>query len=671
MTGTLDGEAAAGPGVLRRTARTLRQAGGARLVASAVILILGLAIARFSWQLPLIADAERALYDIRLMLTVPYVEQDDRILLVTYTDDTLINTQVRSPLDRRILADALANLDAMGAKAIGIDVIIDQPTPNDAVLIDAFRRMRTPTFLAFTSADTNSRFIQPRQEAFLRGFQAQIRTSRVQPMSIELDTDQDRVVRQWPVQPVRLPPLLARAMTGAGDAFASYTGSIRYRLPIAEDRPVFAKLPIDLIADPQLAPALAAQVTGRYVLIGGDLLDLDQFETPVKRITGTTTIGLEVHAHMLAQLLDGVRFDPLAQWLLWAFAMLVVAAGTLTALVDARPWRIALLLAVQLTVFVLLPFWLQRTGTDTRDLPAFGWGIGWLFAYSATGAAARAVGSEQRRFAQSALGRYLPRDIANEILRDPERLALRGEKREIFVVFTDLEGFTKLSHAIPPETVATLLNRYLDTLSEIVLRHGGTIDKFVGDAVVAFWGAPIARADDGERAARAALAMHEAGEAFRRAAPAQLPPIGRTRVGLHWGEAIVGNFGGEGRIQYTALGDSMNTAARLEAANKALRTGVLASKAAVERSGLDWWRPLGRITLRGRATPVWVFEPVPNATAAERERLADLLHRFDLGDGRALDELSQLAAENHDDVALAALVDRLKQTEAGGSYVLG
>jgi adenylate cyclase len=660
----------AGPGLARRVARTLRQAGLPRLLASALILILGLAIARFSWHLPLIADAERALYDIRLMLTVPYVPQDDRILLVTYTDDTLINTQVRSPLDRRILAEALRNLDAMGAKAIGIDVIVDQPTPNDALLIDAFRQMRTPTFLAFTSAATNGRFIQPRQEAFLRAFQQRIRTSRVQPMSIELDTDQDRVVRQWPLQPASLPPLLARAVTGARDDFGSYTGSIRYRLPAAEDRPVFAKLPIDLIADPALAPALAGQVAGRYVLIGGDLLDLDQFETPVKRITGATTIGLEVHAHMLAQLLDGVRFDPIAPWVLWTLALLVVAAGTLTALVDARPWQIALLLGGQMALFVLLPFWLQRIGTDTRELPAFGWGIGWLLAYAAAGAAARAVGSEQRRFAQSALGRYLPRDIASEILRDPERLALRGEKREIFVVFTDLEGFTKLSHAIAPETVATLLNRYLDTLSEIVLRHGGTIDKFVGDAVVAFWGAPIARPDDGERAARAALAMHAAGETFRRAAPAHLPPIGRTRVGLHWGEAIVGNFGGEGRIQYTALGDSMNTAARLEAANKALGTGVLASKAAVERSGLDWWRPLGRITLRGRATPVWVYEPVPEATAAARERLADLLHRFDLGDGRALAELAEMAAADRDDRALAALVDRLRHTEAGGSYVL-
>jgi adenylate cyclase len=597
--------------------------------------------------------------------------QDPRVVMITYTDDTLINTQVRSPLDRRILADALKNLDKLGAKAIAIDIIVDQPTPNDDYLVDAFRSMKTPTYLAFTSAATNGRFIEQRQEEFLRDFQAKIRTSTVKPMSIELDTDRDRVVRAWPVQPKTLPPLLARAITGAQDNFDSYTRSIRFRLPLYDDRPVFAKLPIDLLANPDTAALMADQVKGRYVLIGGDLLDLDQFETPMKVITGDTTIGLEVHAHMLSQLLDAVQYGRIPRWGLWITALLVIVAGTLTALSDSRAWKVALMLLGQAVFFVTLPFYLQWQGTDTRFLPAFGWSIGWLLAYSAVGAAARAVGSQQRRFAQSALGKYLPRDIASEIMRDPDRLALHGEKREIFVVFTDLEGFTKLSHAIPPETVASLLNRYLDTLSDVVLQYGGTIDKFVGDAVVAFWGAPISRPDDGERAARAAWAMYEAGEAFRKDVPEGVPPIGRTRVGLHWGEAIVGNFGGEGRIQYTALGDSMNTAARLESANKPLNTKVLASKAAVERSNLDWWRPLGRITLRGRATPVEIFEPVPEATAEDRAYLAKLLERADQNDSKAFEELERFASTNVRDAALANLVYRLQHMEPGGSYDLG
>ena len=170
---------------------------------------------------------------------------------------------------------------------------------------------------------------------------------------------------------------------------------------------------------------------------------------------------------------------------------------------------------------------------------------------------------------------------------------MRGEKRPIFVVFSDLEGFTKLSFAIEPEMVATLLNRYLDMMSDVVLAHGGTIDKFVGDAVVAFWGAPISRPDDGRRCVEAALAMHRAGEDFRASVPAGVPPVGRTRVGVHWGEAVVGNFGGERRIQYTALGDSMNTASRLESANKQLDTSILVSGEAASRSGLDVFSSAG------------------------------------------------------------------------------
>jgi adenylate cyclase len=655
----------------KRAGRIVGQLGVPRLVILAIVVLLGVFVARYSWQVPLVSDAERALYDIRLMATTERTEQDARILMVVYTDDTLINTQVRSPLDRRILADALRNLDGMGAKGIAIDVIVDQPTPNDDYLIEAFRGLKTPTYLAFTSAATNKNFIQARQEEFLRDFQAKIRTANVKPMSIELDTDRDRVVRAWPIQPASLPPLLARAVTGANDSFDQYFRGIRFRQPLYEDRPVFSKLPIDLLANPDTAPLMADQVRGRYVLIGGDLLDLDQFETPMKVLTGETTIGLEVHAHMLAQLLDGVQYGAIPRWANWLVAVLVILAGVLTALSDARAWKVALMLFGQLAFFIALPFYLQWQGTDTRYLPAFGWGIGWLLASSAVGAASRAIGSEQRRFAQSALGKYLPRDIANEIMRDPDRLALHGEKREIFVVFTDLEGFTKLSHSIAPEMVAFLLNRYLDMLSEVVLRYGGTIDKFVGDAVVAFWGAPISRPDDGERAARAAWAMYEAGEAFRKDVPEGVPAIGRTRVGLHWGEAIVGNFGGEGRIQYTALGDSMNTAARLEAANKPLNTAVLASKAAVERSGLDWWRPMGRIVLRGRSTPVEIFEPVPEATAEERAYLQRALERFDAKDRTVVEELETRASTNVRDAGLANLVYRLQHMEPGGHYELG
>jgi len=261
--------------------------------------------------------------------------------------------------------------------------------------------------------------------------------------------------------------------------------------------------------------------------------------------------------------------------------------------------------------------------------------------------------------------------MAEEIIEHPERLQLHGECKPIFVLFSDLEGFTKMSHAIPPETVARLLNRYLDTLSQVVLAHGGVIDKFVGDAVVAFWGAPIARPDDGERAAKAGYAIWQAGETFRNSVEPGVPPIGKTRVGLHWGEAVVGNFGGKSRIQYTALGDSMNTASRLEAANKVLDSSVMASREFAERSGLDWWRPMGRVVLRGRSKPVELFEPAPDFPNDDRAELEHAIASIESDPAAAIAIISRLVDKHPGDAALANLLQRTCNLSESRAFVLG
>ncbi|MBW8753114.1 MAG: CHASE2 domain-containing protein [Sphingomonadales bacterium] len=647
-----------------------RRIGPVRAAATALVLVAALLVARYSWNMLFTPVAERALYDLREVWTAPKIEKDGRVIMVVFNDETLINTRKRSPLDRATLARALRNIDAMGAKAIGIDILVDQPQDEDSDLVAALKAMRTPTHLAYASVATNDEDIHYRQQQFLDHFQKSVAGPNVRPASIRLEVDSDNVVRSWPVQPPSLPPLLANAMAPGHAGFSHYSGSIRFLQPRLTEYPVYDKLPIDLFAGDAVIPQLAQQIRGRYVLIGGDIIDSDEYETPLRLATGTTMIGLEVHATTLSQLLDDAPFKAIPGWALWLSALAAVALGAITSTIGGAWWRVIPTLLVQAALITLVPFLLQRNMIDTQQLPVFGWVLGWVIAFIAVGSAARAVGSEQRKFAQSALGKYLPRDIANLIIEDPDRLALSGERREIFVVFSDLEGFTELSHAIEPETVAKLLNRYLDLLSDVVLSHGGTIDKFVGDAVVAFWGAPISRPDDGTRAARAAYAMWQAGEEFRGTIPSGIPSVGRTRVGLHFGEAIVGNFGGDDRIQYTALGDSMNTASRLEAANKKLGTSVIASQEAVSRSGLDWWRPMGRITLRGRATPVDIFEPAPNMANGALSHIRAIFDRVANDDETALAELAALAAASPGDAALQNLIARMQSVKAGGSYVL-
>jgi adenylate cyclase len=661
-----------------RLRKHLVNLGWARLLVSLAFLALALIFARASWELPFTVTAERALYDWRTAVFTQRVDQDPRIVMVVYEDETLINSKKRSPLDRGLLARALTQINTMQPKTVGIDILFDQEQDEDAQLVAALRSMRVPTHVAYANVATNSDSITMRQQEALDNFMKALQGSGVTPASVRLEADEDNVQRSWAADQTGLPDRLTLALASDAleptktQAFSNYHGSIAWRLPKSLERPVFAALPIDLFANPETAPAFAEQIKGKHVLIGGKIKDIDQFETPLSgKIEGfTTMIGLEVHATMLAQILDGQRLRQLSGPWLWMTAIFVVLGGAITAFSSLSQRATAFFGALQIFVILAAPFLLQRAGFDTQFLPAFGWALGWLGSFSVTGTAARAIGDQQRQFAQSALGQYLPKDIATEILRQPERLALHGEKRAIFVLFSDLQGFTELSHKIEPEMVATLLNRYLEMLCGVVIDYGGTVDKFVGDAVVAFWGAPISRPDDGERAARAAYAMWQAGEEFRKTIPPGVPPVGKTRVGLHWGEAIVGNFGGEGRIQYTAIGDSMNTASRLESANKTLESNVLVSREAAERSGLNWWRPLGRVRLRGRRAPVDVFEPVPDIAAQDVDQIQTILNSIEANLKDAKIQLAELVSKRPGDMPLANLLNRISRLEPGGVYAL-
>ena len=197
-----------------RLQRALKQVGIGRLLVTFVCLGLSLYVARFAWDLPLASDAERALYDLRFdREATRTLAQNEQIVLVTYNDDTLRDLGKRSPLDRAMLARALTAIDGMGARAIGIDILIDQAQPEDPELIQAFRQMRTPTYLALATARYNPDQMLPWQEDFLRSLLRQVSSAPVRAASIRLQPDlADGVIRRWPDQPDDLPPLLANAM---------------------------------------------------------------------------------------------------------------------------------------------------------------------------------------------------------------------------------------------------------------------------------------------------------------------------------------------------------------------------------------------------------------------------------------------------------------------------
>ena len=221
--------------------------------------------------------------------------------------------------------------------------------------------------------------------------------------------------------------------------------------------------------------------------------------------------------------------------------------------------------------------------------------------------------SRERAFLHSAFSRYLAPDIITEIINDPTKLNLGGEKREMTAIFTDLQGFSGISELLDPIQLVRLLNRYLTTMSNIIMENAGTVDKYEGDAIIAFWGAPLTRADHAALACRSALAMKAAERELNKTiveeglSPRQL----FTRIGINSGDMVVGNMGAENKMDYTIMGNAVNIAARLEGVNKLFSTGILMSEYTHAQIGTEFvCRRLDRVRVVGVNTPIRLYELV-------------------------------------------------------------
>ncbi|MBF0251411.1 MAG: adenylate/guanylate cyclase domain-containing protein, partial [Alphaproteobacteria bacterium] len=222
----------------------------------------------------------------------------------------------------------------------------------------------------------------------------------------------------------------------------------------------------------------------------------------------------------------------------------------------------------------------------------------------------------KRDFLRHAFAHYAPDGVIRELLRHPDRLRLGGERRDVTLLFTDIQGFTAMSEAVEGERLVPVLNAYMDRLTDIILAHGGTIDRMVGDAVIAIFNAPLDVPDHACRAVRAAMAIDDFARAYSAEIQARGIPFKLTRIGVNSGPATVGNFGGSQRFQYTAHGDCVNTAARLETLSKHIGTTVLVGGATRDACPEPTLRRVGGFILMGKHEPVDVYEPV-----ADPERL--------------------------------------------------
>jgi adenylate cyclase len=223
--------------------------------------------------------------------------------------------------------------------------------------------------------------------------------------------------------------------------------------------------------------------------------------------------------------------------------------------------------------------------------------------------------------------RYVSREVASEILRHPELAPQVGVKRELTVCFVDVAGFTTLAEQLAPEAVVARLNEYFDAVCGAVLAQDGTVNEFLGDGVVAFWGAPVPQADHALRACRAALAAREALGRLAVRWRAEGLPSPRFRIGLHTGALVVGELGASERRAYRAVGDAMNVAARIEGVNKLYRTELLISETTRAAAGAALAaREIDRVRVVGRIQPLALFEPVVEGAPDAQQRA--LLDRY-------------------------------------------
>ena len=253
--------------------------------------------------------------------------------------------------------------------------------------------------------------------------------------------------------------------------------------------------------------------------------------------------------------------------------------------------------------------------------------------------------------AHASLSRYFSPQIASRLAADSEANGMEVHWRDVAAVFTDISGFTSLVETAAPEVLGSLLNEYVGGMTDVVFAHEGTVAKVIGDAIQVLFNAPGDQPDYATRPISCAHDLDAWSEQFRARWKAKGVNFGLTRIGVHAGPALVGNFGGGRFFDYTAYGDTINTAARLEAANKFLGTRICASASVADAAEGFQGRPVGDLVLRGRSEPLRAYEPLPPARfkSPVTAQYAEAFARLEADDAGAMPAFAALVGQHADD----------------------
>jgi adenylate cyclase len=376
------------------------------------------------------------------------------------------------------------------------------------------------------------------------------------------------------------------------------------------------------------------------------IIPLDEFKDAYVFIGGTAPGLLDLRSNPVSADASGVEFNAavLDNILHRDFARKVPSwlAGVLSAL--------AIVSMAALTVFtqevrthalIFVTYAVTFLGTMVMSA-LYGWwfpmvapAIGLTLAALASNGFQFYLEGRQHRFIKDAFKQYVSPSVIDKIVADPSALSLGGERRELTMFFSDIQGFTSISETLEAEKLVAMINKYLTAMTRVVLEHGGTVDKYVGDAIVAFWNAPLRQEDHALRAVRAALDCQRRLSELRPEFEREFGVGVWTRIGLNTGVVGVGNFGSEERFNYTMIGDAANLASRLEGANKAFGTFIMISETTMTAlRGQVPCRKLASLRVVGKDEVVPVYEPLdpkdPSAVGV-RESFERALELYEKG----------------------------------------
>ena len=591
------------------------------------------------------------------------------IRLVLFDSLSVQSWPYLSPFPRAMLADLVDITSGLGARAIGLDVYLDRLYPElsrsdngDARLRDAIERAGNVILVAPTEERGGARVILPPHEYFA-DVAAGIATADL-PTAYETIRESyitvragDQLVPSLPLamyaqaQQVDLDALLDSAeasgrldIVGLPDAFravpARSGGTQSFpilfsgppSIPGRNDGAFMAFSSADLLALGDFAPE--EWFRDKVIIIGTGFHESDRFRTafyderrPEGDIYGWT-YGPEIHASATENLLSGRYAVPFSAAGTFALALALALVVALVTFARQTSWGAvtSVLLVLGTAAFAVYAF-----AQSHILVPIVAPTLGIAFAFLGSTSYISVVEGRDKRMIRSAFGKFVSPAVVDQLVADPGKLKLGGEKRHISIIFSDLAGFTSLSESMEPEKLVAILNDYLDKMADIVLDEGGTLDKYIGDAIMALYGAPNALPDHAVRACRTALRMQRRLDVLNEEWKNIGLPHLAMRIGINTGTPVVGNIGGEKRFDYTALGDAVNLAARLEPACKTYGIDIMISnRTRVEAGDAIVAREVELLAVYGKSEPVPVYELIA-MTGDDLDEKAELIEVYNKG----------------------------------------